>query len=401
MSDVLDLAVHGDPAACRSAAAGCAGVRRSVSTADGHVGRARSIGASWRGRAGAAFETKVDETARDLRELDDRIDAVEKALSDFAGELAVVEARMSEARRVATAGGVAISGDQLARPQAPADGAEATAVSSYDAQARAWNEAVGIADDARRKEEEAHQHLADGIGRSTGDGWLADLLQRLGLLPPDFADGDDVGAWLFGLGGLGFGAGVGWMVDGRFGTFQPRINGRFGSASGMGFWQRAAAATGSDSFHALPLPGREPQRLGHGREVGRPRRHGGHRRQRRLEPVAGRRRRPVDGRRRARHPGRDHGRHHRRRRVGRRAGRRLGRRRDRHRDLPGVGTVVGGVVGGLVGGAIGGFAGSELGEAVLDPVGDAAEATADFVGDVGEGIGDTASDVGDAITFWD
>lgn len=401
MSDVLDLAVHGDPAACRAASSGCAGVRRSVATADRQVARARSAGSSWQGRAGAAFEARVDEAARDLRELDDRIEVMEKALTDFAGELAVVESRMAEARRVAAAGGVVASGDGLVRPTTPADGADAATVASYEKQAKAWNDAVGIAEDARRKEGEAHEHLADSIGRSTGDGWVTDLLQRLGFLPPDFADGDDIGSWLFGLGGLGFGAGVTWLVNGRLGVFQPRVNGRFGSASGMGFWQRAAAATRSDSFHALPYQAANRNAWATaGKWAGRAGTAvtalsaGWNQWQADADdPSMG----DVERGTRAATMGATTA-------AGAWAGAQGGAWAGGAIGTaicPGVGTVVGGVVGGLVGGAVGGFAGSELGEAVLDPVGDAAEATADFVGDVGESIGDTASDVGDAITFWD
>lgn len=156
---------------------------------------------------------------------------------------------MAEARRMAVAGGVRSSGETLLRPGA-LDAASQDQVDAHERTVRAWNEAVEIAEGARRKEAEAHQHLADGVTASTGDGFVVDLLQRLGLLPPDFADGDDVGAWLLGVGGLGFGAGVSWMVDKRYGMFQPRVNNRFGSPVGMSFWQRAWAATDPDNFHA-------------------------------------------------------------------------------------------------------------------------------------------------------
>lgn len=41
------------------------------------------------------------------------------------------------------------------------------------------------------------------------------------------------------------------------------------------------------------------------------------------------------------------------------------------------------------------------GQAILDPVGDAADAAADWAGDRLSDAGDALSDVGDAISFWD
>ena len=251
MSDLLDLVVHGDPASCRAAATDIGTARTTVTTAVDDVRRAARTTGTWQGTAGAAFETRAEAAVKDLRELDKRLEGLGTALTDFAGELDVVRSRLAQARSVGVAGGVRTSGESLVRPVAPAD-ATPEQVTAHNDVVTAWNEAVEVADAARTKEQEAHQRLGDGVTASTGDGFVVDLLQRLGFLPPDFADGDDVASWLFGLGGLGFGAGVGWMVNGRYGIFQPRINGRFASASGMGFWQRAWAAGNSDNFHARP-----------------------------------------------------------------------------------------------------------------------------------------------------
>ena len=235
MSDLLDLTVHGDPAACRSAATDVGAVRRAVSTAADDVRRALSTAGSWSGRGGVAYENRLSGTGRDLRELDLRLTDLRSALTDFAGELDVVRTRMAEARRTGVTGGVRVQGEGLLRPVAPTDATPAE-VTAHNDVVKAWNEAVEVADAARTKEREAHQRLGDGVTRSTGDGFVVDLLERLGFLPPDFADGDDIAAWLFGLGGLGVGAGVGWMVNSRYGVFQPRVNGLFGSARGMTFW---------------------------------------------------------------------------------------------------------------------------------------------------------------------
>lgn len=401
MSDVLDLTVHGDPAACRHAAAAAGDVRAAVTRVEGQVRHAATSTGSWQGRAAAAFEARADRARRDLRGLDDRIGALERALGDFAGELTTVETRMADARRVAVAGGVGVTPTGLVRPVAP-DTMHAGAVEFHDRAVEAWNEAVEIASGARQKEREAHQHLATGVRDSTGDGFLTDLLQRLGVLPPDFADGDDVGTYLFGLGGLGFGAGASWMVHGRYGVFQPRAShGRFGTARGMTFWQRARAAADPDSFHARSHGASARNAWSSaGKWAGRA---GGAV----TALSAGWNQWQADA------DGPSMGDAERGARAATVAttttgGALLGAKGGAWVGgavgtaiCPGVGTVVGGVVGGLVGGAVGGFAGSELGQTVVDGVGDFAEDASDWAGEALSSAGDTLSDAGDALTFWD
>lgn len=400
MSDLLDLTVLGDPAACRTAATDAAGVRTTVSAAEGDLRRAVSAAASWQGRAGASFETRAEAAGRDLAELGDRIRGLERALEDFAGELTAVASRMAQARSAGVAGGVAVSGESLVRPLA-ATGLTPSEADAHQRKVDAWNEAVEIATGARTKEREAHQRLADGVSASTGDGFVTDLLQRLGFLPPDFADGDDIGAWLFGLGGLGFGAGAGWLVNGRFGMFQPRVNGQFGTARGMSFWQRTWAATDPDNFHARAYQaasrnnwataGRWASRAGTAVTAISA---GWNQWQADADdPTMG----DVEQGTRAATMGATTA-------AGAWAGAQGGAWAGGAIGTaicPGVGTVVGGVVGGVIGGAVGGFVGSEAGQAIIDPVGDAADAAADWAGDRLDDAGETLSDVGDTLSFWD
>lgn len=400
MSDVLDLVVHGDPAACRTTASDIGAARTTVTTAVDDVRRAARTAGTWQGRAAVGFETRVEAAVKDLRELDRRLETLATSLTDFAGELDVVRSRMAHARSVGVDGGVATSGESLVRPQAPVD-ATPEEVTAHNDVVKAWNEAVEVADTARTKEQEAHKRLGDGVKKSTGDGFVVDLLERLGFLPPDFADGDDVAAWLFGLGGLGFGAGVGWMINSRYGVFQPRVNGRFGSASGMTFWQRAWAATDADNFHAKSYnaavrngwatAGKWAGRAG---TVITAVSAGWNQWQADADdPSMG----DVEQGTRAATMGATTA-------AGAWAGAQGGAWAGGAIGTaicPGVGTVVGGVIGGVVGGAIGGFAGSEVGQAILDPVGDAADAAADWAGDTLSDAGDALSDVGDAISFWD
>ena len=307
----------------------------------------------------------------------------------------VVEERITQARQVASSAGVAVSGTQIVAPVAP-EAASQGQVDAFNLKAEAWNEAVEIVDGARTKETEAHQNLAAGISKSTGDGWIEDLLERLGFLPPDFADGIDIGSWLFGLGGLTFGAGSGWMINGRYGVFQPRVAGRFGTTTGMGFWQRALASGDSANWHATPYGAAS---RGAWETAGK---WAGRAGVVVTAAVAGWDQWQAD----ADDPSLDTTDRVTRAttkgattaagawagaEAGAWAGGAIGTA-----ICPGVGTVIGGVVGGLVGGAIGGFAGSELGDAIMDPVTDAVGAAGDWIGDAAGDVGDFAGDVGDA-----
>jgi hypothetical protein len=401
VSDVLETLVYGDPATCTAAATSAGSARTALADSESALGTARSLAGSWHGQAGAAFESSVEATSRDVHGVSTRIQALESALTDFAGELTVVQERMEQARQVAAAGGVTVSGSQILQPTAP-DTMSPGQVDAFNQKVEAWNEAVEIVGGARTKETEAHQNLADGISRSTGDGWLEDLLERLGFLPPDFADGAEIGGWAFGLGGLGFGATTSWMVSGRYGVFQPRAaSGQFGSAAGMSFWNRALAAGRPNNWHATPYGAAS---RGAWESAGK---WAGRAGVVVTAAVAGWDQWQAD----ADDPSLDTTERVTRATTrgattaagawagaqgGAWAGGAIGTA-----ICPGVGTVVGGVVGGLVGGAIGGFAGSELGGAIMDPVSDAVSATGDWIGDRAGDVGDFAGDVGDAVTFWD
>jgi uncharacterized protein YukE len=170
VSDVLDLTVHGDPAAVRTAATDAGTAKRTVGTAADDVRRALTTVGTWRGRGGVAYENRLSGTERDLHELERRIGDLASALTDFAGELDAVRTRMTEARSTGVAGGVRTQGEGLVRPAAPTD-ATPEQVTAHNAVVEAWNEAVEIADGARTKEQEAHKNLGDGIKKSTGDGF--------------------------------------------------------------------------------------------------------------------------------------------------------------------------------------------------------------------------------------
>src|SRR5690606_34917262 len=124
---------------------------------------------------------------------------------------------------------------------------------SYEQQVAGWNDAVALVSDARGKESEAHSTLAQALSLAIDDGVISDVLKFLGLLPAD-REPVHVGNWLFGLGGLAFGASVSHFVTTRYGVFQPRTAlGRWISPAGLGFWGRFRVGLNpSHNWHALP-----------------------------------------------------------------------------------------------------------------------------------------------------
>jgi hypothetical protein len=352
--------------------------------------------AAWTGGAADAAESKLRSAKKNLDDVHDRVVGVGTALSTFADELDVAIARMETARSIATSGGLTVSGDCVEKPAEPDAEATDGPVNAYNAKVTAWNSAVGHAEDGRAKETEAHSHLGDTLQKFTGDGFLEKLLEGLGFKPPsDLGVPGDV---LWGVGGAGTGGGIAanWMIKGRYGIFQPRVNGQFASPSAFSAWQRGLMSGDDANWHALPnAAGTRDAWKTAGKWVGRagsvasfgaaaweqweadvddPS----------LDDTARVARSATVGATTAAGAW-----------AGAEAGAWVGGAIGTA-ICPGVGTVVGGALGGL----IGGFAGSELGgmvgDAVKDSAGKAADAVSDFAGAVGKGVGK----VGKAIKFW-
>jgi hypothetical protein len=67
-----------------------------------------------------------------------------------------------------------------------------------------------MAESAREKELSAHQNLGSTLEKANGDGWIEDLLERVGILAPDGMDGVTGAGWTAGLGltGISMASGV-------------------------------------------------------------------------------------------------------------------------------------------------------------------------------------------------
>src|SRR5262249_26874745 len=259
---------------------------------------------------------------------------------------------------------------------------------------------IGIVSDARQKESDAHGQLALALNQAMGDGIIQKALQFLGFLPQDSSP-VHIGNWVFGLGGLAFGAGTSLLVTTRYGRFQPRINGRFASPAGLDFWDRfKAGMTPDKSWHANPydsdIRGRretagkwasraalvapagvaawdqwekdspDPS-LDTAAKVGRATTEG-------ATTAAGAW-------------------------AGAEGGAWLGGAIGTA-ICPGVGTVVGGVVGGLVGGAVGAWGGGEVGNLIVDPIGDGTGAATHWVGHEASSLAHSVGDGLSHLKFW-
>jgi uncharacterized protein YukE len=400
---VIELTVHGDPASCRSASEDVARAGRGLSDAVSRLGTVRSsAGSAWTGGASEAFGAKIADVRSDADELESRVKAMSTALETFAGELTAVRDQIAGARERAAGAGLAVSADRIESPTEPGGEATDAQATAHEAKVTAYEEALSTVEEARTKEEAAHKELGKKLEAASGDGWIENVLEKMGFAPPDGAGGVQTSLWGLGLGGTAFGVASSWMIKGRYGTFQPRnAAGRFMSPSSMSRLQRGAASVFERNWHATPNAaatrgawqtaakwgGRagvavsfgtsafsqwsedaDDPSLSTSEKVGRAGTVG-------VTTAAGAWAGAAGGA-----------------QLGGAIGTAI---------CPGAGTVVGGAIGGLVGG----FAGSELGgmagDAIKDTAGEVTETVTDFAGDAADTAGDVAGDVGDAVTFWD
>jgi uncharacterized protein YukE len=386
---VLDITVSGDPASCVDAGTTVWRVAGTVDGATGQLNVQRSHSESlWFGSAADAFRGRVATLTDDLATLASRLERAGRALDTFGTELSAVKTAMAAAVNVACAGGLAVTAGSILGPTETSPTAATIPTSAAADQAATWNTVMAMVGQARQRESAAHTELDAQLQLVSGDGWIATVLQKLGFLP---SGGDAPGTtlWALGLTGTGMGVGTDWMIKGRYGKFQPRIGGKFVSASGLNAWDRFKASFDDSSWHAGPnqasvrgkwiVAGRWATRggvavsfatAGWGEwqaDSSNPSLDTGNRVARAATVGAATAAGAWAGA-----------------EVGAELGAALGTA-----IAPGLGTVVGGAVGGIVGG----FAGSEVGGAI----GDWAKGTA---GTVVDGIGHGASDLLQAVEFW-
>jgi len=406
VSAVIDLRVHGDPGACTEAVRAGERAAAVMDSARSDLSKASGDSEHWTGAAADGFRTRLGEVGSALDDVHGRLDEATAALTAFVDRLVAVRGRLEDVRDFATAHGLAVSGDTVTAPGDPPAGADQATIDAHNETVGHWNTAVAMAEDARRDEESAHERLTSALKDVNGDGWLENLLERLGFLPPDGLDPVTGTRWLAGLGLTAFGVHADALARAAFGRWQPWFKGpdgwRLGSPYGHSAWERfklglRTGETGARDWRANPFQSAARSRWSTagtwaGR-IGIP-----------LTAVSsGWLQWQAD----ADDPSLDTG-----ERVDRTATKAVTTTAGAVAGAkggalvggaigtaiaPGVGTVVGGAVGGLVGGVGGAMAGGAVGDFVNEQWDGAAHAVGDAAGAVGEGL----SDAGDAVTFWD
>jgi uncharacterized protein YukE len=409
---MIELTVYGEPAQCRSAATDVEGLTRALSSAGDDV---TSVGSrskpAWTGMAGEAFRGRLADLDGDLDELRSRTQKASRALDVFATRLTDVKHQMASVRSMAVGGGLTVTGDVVQPPTTPTGPVAPAAATHHDALVRTYNRAFDLAEDARRAELTAHHDLQQAMEDVTADGFVDDLLEKLGLIPTGSAVAQ-VGGWAANLGLTLGGIGTAWMTRMRLGEFAPYIGrhaadpggalARLGRAADHGSWKVLPGEAGR--YETMESLGKWGNRAG-GVVTG---------------ALSGWEQWQAD----SDNPALDTS-----ERVGRAAtkgaatglgawggavaGGEIGGAIGTF-ICPGAGTVVGGAIGGIVGGIAGSELGGMAGDYLMDTGADVAQGVADVgsaigdgvsdaagaVGDAAGAVGDAASDVGDAISFW-
>lgn len=428
MSGVIELQVYGDVGSCREAVTKARAGSSAIDAALADVGHARSRTAGWTGAAADGFFAQVDSVRSDLTDLCGRIDATAGALEAFADELASVKAKLADVRDFAATHGLSVHGDTVTAPQTPPQTADAPTIRAHNEKVGFWNTAVQMAEEARTKEDGAHDRLGSAMSQANGDGWFENLLETLGFAPPDGMNPVSGTAWVTGLLGFGFGGLSSWVSKNVLGVWQPK----FLNARGTWVWGTNKGWSPVDRLLLSLRPGAAerdfrslPYKAAASESWGTAAKWAGRAGIGITAVTSGWEQWSAD----ADDPSLDVG-----ERVDRAATKGVTTAAGAWAGAqsgawvggaigtaicPGVGTVIGGAVGGLVGGVggamVGGAAGdwlndgwngavhgvSDAGQAIGDGLSSAGEAIGDGLTDVGDTIGDGLSSAGDALTFWD
>ena len=406
MSEVLELEVHGDVAGCADVVRRARRSARAVEAAEAAVRRAGQDSGDWTGFAADAFRGELTDVRSDLDALHQRIGVVTEALSVFVDELVSVRNAMAYVGDFAASNGLLVNEHTVFAPPMPPPNADQASIDAHYAKVSRWNTAVEMARDARTKEASAHERLTSALRNIDGDGWLENVLQRLGILPPDTVDGVTGPGWFAGLGLTAFGVQANAMSRAVLGRWQPWFKGqngwRLGSPYGHSAWERfklglRTGEKGARDWRANPYQSGSRQRWSTaGKWAGRigipitavtsgweqwqadaddPSLDTGERVDRTATQAATTTTGAVAGA-----------------KGGSLVGAAIGTA-----IAPGVGTVVGGAIGGLVGGVAGAMAGGAVAEYINDQWDGAVHA----LDDAADAVGDGLSKAGDALTFWD
>ena len=167
----INTVVNGNSAACRQAAGWLGKTASGVDSNRDAIAKAQTDSeACWEGTAADGFRTHVGQMATDADKLSASALTAQQALTSFANDLDTVNARMNQARSVATAAGLTVTPTTIEGPGSapkrlfgPIPASEAVefyqAQQRYTTQVNAFNEAETTVNGARKLEAQAHATL--------------------------------------------------------------------------------------------------------------------------------------------------------------------------------------------------------------------------------------------------
>ncbi len=170
MADI-NTVVNGDSASCRQAADWLGRAASGVDANSGAVGRAQAASEScWQGSAADGFRQHIGQIGSDADKLSASATTAQQALNAFAADLDTVNARMTQARSVASAAGLTVTPTTIEAPgpgprrvYGPVTAQVATEFfqtqAAYNTKVKAFNEARATVTDARKLEAQAHANL--------------------------------------------------------------------------------------------------------------------------------------------------------------------------------------------------------------------------------------------------
>jgi hypothetical protein len=175
----IDTLVNGNAASCRQAADWLARAAAGVDANGSAVARAQAASEScWQGSAADGFRDQIGNLGTDADQLSASASTARQALDAFAADLDTVNARITQARSVASAAGLGVTPTTIEAPGAgprrvygpiPAPQAiefyQAQAV--YNGKLAAFSEARTTVTEARELESEAHTRLTAPMQDST------------------------------------------------------------------------------------------------------------------------------------------------------------------------------------------------------------------------------------------
>lgn len=187
----LDTTLDGDHAGITQAAAGLGALGQGFTSTSSSVGAAGTLSESlWTGSAADAFRGGMLPVRRAIDEVAGATERANQAMRTFAAELKAVKAKIEQAKSIASAAELEVSGDSIEPPKPPpiprlaatpeAATAEAdryaAAQAKYRRQLRAYKQAEALMQEARTQEKEARADL--GLAMTAVKTLLDDLNEQ-------------------------------------------------------------------------------------------------------------------------------------------------------------------------------------------------------------------------------